>query len=75
MLIEDKGKDVTVTIHDNGVGVPAGRLAEAAVSGRIGVASSIGGRMSDLAGTVTVDSRPGAGTCVELTVPKKGLAS
>ena len=73
VLIEDKAKDVTVTVRDNGVGVTAGRLAEAAVSGRIGVASSIGGRMSDLGGTVALDSRPGEGTCVELTVPKTGL--
>jgi len=27
VLIEDDGADVTVTIRDNGVGVPAGRLA------------------------------------------------
>ena len=72
VLIEDLGKDVTVTIRDNGVGVPAGRLAEAAGSGRMGVANSIVGRMSDLGGTATLDSRPGAGTCLELTVSKKG---
>ena len=72
VLIEDIGKDVTVTIRDNGVGVPAARLAEAAVSGRMGVAYSIVGRMSDLGGTATLDSRPGAGTCLELTVSKKG---
>jgi len=75
VLIEDKGRDVTVTIRDNGVGVTAGRLAEAAVSSRMGVAGSIRGRMSDLGGTVTLDSWPGAGTCVELTVSKKGPAS
>jgi signal transduction histidine kinase len=72
VLIEDLGKDVTVTIRDNGVGVPAGRLAQAAVGGRMGVANSIVGRMSDLGGTATLDSRPGAGTCLELTVSKKG---
>jgi signal transduction histidine kinase len=71
VLIEDRGRDVTVTIRDNGVGVPAGRLADAAMSGRMGVASSIKGRMSDLGGTATIDSRPGAGTCLELTVRKR----
>jgi len=45
------------------------------VSSRMGVAGSIRGRMSDLGGTVTLDSWPGAGTCVELTVSKKGPAS
>lgn len=73
VLIEDKGRDVTVTIRDNGVGLPAGRLVEAAASGRLGMASSIGGRMRDLGGTAVLDSRPGAGTCLELTVSRKGL--
>lgn len=75
VLIEDHGKDVTVTVRDNGVGVLAGRLAEAAADGRMGVANSIRGRMSDLGGAVVIDSRPGAGTRLELTVGKKGLSS
>jgi len=75
VLIEERGEDVTVTIRDNGVGVPAGRLAEAAASGRMGVANSIRRRMSDLGGTSIIDSRPGAGTCLELTVSKKQLSS
>jgi signal transduction histidine kinase len=74
VLIEDMGKDVTVTIRDDGVGVPAGRLAEAAVSGRLGMANSIVGRMRDLGGTATLDSRPGSGTCLELTVSKGTVA-
>jgi len=74
VLIEDHGKDVSVTIRDNGVGVPAGRLAEAAESGRMGVANSIRLRMSDLGGSAVIDSRPGSGTCLELTVSKKGLS-
>ncbi len=72
VLIQDRGREVTVTIRDDGVGVSADRLAEAAAGSRMGVASSIGGRMSDLGGTFTLDSRPGAGTCVELSVGKKG---
>jgi signal transduction histidine kinase len=75
VLIEDHGKEVTVTIRDNGVGVPAGRLIEAAASGRMGVAKSIRGRMSDLGGTATLESTPDAGTCLELTVTKKGFLS
>jgi signal transduction histidine kinase len=73
VLIEDKGRDVTVTIRDNGVGVPAGRLAEAAVSGRMGITDSIEGRMRDLGGSAILDSRPGTGTSVELNVPRKEL--
>jgi len=75
LLIEDKGREVAVTIRDNGVGVPEGRLAEAARHGRMGMAHSIKGRMVDLGGTVTLDSRPGEGTSLELTVAKKGPAS
>jgi signal transduction histidine kinase len=71
VLIEDQGNEVTVTIRDNGVGLPQDRLAEAAGNGRMGVARSIRGRMSDLGGTATFDSRPGAGTWVELSVSKK----
>jgi signal transduction histidine kinase len=75
ILIEDKGRDVTVTIRDNGVGVPAGRLAEAAMNGRMGMSNSIEGRMFDLGGSVIFDSRPGEGTYLELTVAKKGRVS
>jgi signal transduction histidine kinase len=71
VLIEDDGADVIVTIRDNGVGVPSGRLAEAAEGGRLGVANSILRRVRDLGGTAIVDSRPGAGMSLELSVPKK----
>ena len=70
VLIEDDGLNVIVTIRDNGVGVPAGRLAEAADSGRMGVANSIRRRMSDLGGAAIIDSKPGAGMSLELSVPK-----
>ena len=75
VLVDADGHDVTVTIRDNGVGVSAERLAEAADSGRMGVANSIQKRMSDLGGTVIIESRPGAGTRLELTVSKKGPMS
>ena len=75
VLIEDHGKDVIVTVRDDGVGLREGRLAEAAGDGRMGVVNSIRGRMSDLGGTVVIDSRPGAGTRLELNVCKKGRSS
>jgi signal transduction histidine kinase len=75
VLIEDHGRDVTVTVRDDGVGVLAGRLVEAAGDGRMGVANSIQGRMKDLGGTATFDSRPGAGTRLELIVSKRGRSS
>ena len=42
---------VTVTIRDDGPGIPDGRLAEAAAAGRLGVSQSIRGRLRDLGGS------------------------
>ncbi|MDG4806042.1 DUF5931 domain-containing protein [Micromonospora sp. WMMD1120] len=70
VLIEDEGTTVTVSIRDEGPGIPAGRLAEAAAQGRLGVAQSIRGRVADVGGTVRIVSAPETGTEVELTVPR-----
>ena len=59
-----------MTVRDDGVGLAPDRLAEAEAAGRLGVAHSIRGRIRDLAGTVTITSRPGNGTEVELRVPR-----
>lgn len=72
VLLDDDGRGVSVTIRDSGTGVPAGRLEEALGEGRLGVASSIRGRLSDLGGTASVTSGPGGGTTVELRVPVGG---
>ncbi|MGV9215583.1 MacS family sensor histidine kinase [Micromonospora sp. RB23] len=70
VLIEDEGETVTVSIRDEGPGIEEGRLAEAAAQGRLGVAQSIRGRVTDLGGTVRIMSGPEAGTEIELTVPR-----
>ncbi|WP_410811792.1 MacS family sensor histidine kinase [Micromonospora sp. 067-2] len=70
VLIEDEGDTVTVSIRDEGPGIPDGRLAEAAVQGRLGVTQSIRGRVADLGGRVRIVSTPEVGTEVELTVPR-----
>ena len=70
LLVEDEPGAVTVSVRDDGPGIPAGRLEEAAAQGRLGVARSIRGRVADLGGTVVVDSAPGRGTEVELRVPR-----
>jgi signal transduction histidine kinase len=71
VLLEELPDTVVVTIRDDGVGIPAGRLEQAERSGRLGVVSSIRGRIADLGGTVVISSIPGAGTRVELTVPTR----
>jgi signal transduction histidine kinase len=70
VLLEDEAAAVLLTVRDDGCGFPDGRLAEAAKSGRLGVAQSIVGRLESIGGTASVVSGPGAGTEVELRVPR-----
>ncbi|WP_091665682.1 MacS family sensor histidine kinase [Micromonospora auratinigra] len=72
VLIEDEEETVTVSVRDEGPGIAEGRLAEAAAQGRLGVAQSIRGRVADLGGEVRIVSTPGAGTEIELSVPRSG---
>lgn len=69
VLLEDEDSTVTVTVRDEGPGIPDGRLAQAEAAGRLGVAQSIRGRVRDLGGTVTITTGPGHGTEVELRIP------
>jgi signal transduction histidine kinase len=71
VLVEDEPDVITVTIRDEGPGIPAGRLAEAAAAGRLGVSHSIHGRLRDLGGTAAIRSGPGEGTEVELRLPRE----
>jgi signal transduction histidine kinase len=70
VLVEDELGLVTVTIRDDGPGIPEGRLSEAAAAGRLGVSHSIHGRLRDLGGSATISSVPGEGTEIELRLPR-----
>jgi signal transduction histidine kinase len=70
VLVDDEGAAVSVTIRDDGPGIPDGRLAEAAAEGRLGVSHAISGRIRDLGGAADISSSPGAGTEVRLRVPR-----
>ena len=70
VLVEDEGDRVTVTVRDDGPGIPDGRLEQAAAAGRLGVSHSILGRIRDLGGSVHITSAPGEGTTVEFRVPR-----
>ncbi|WP_372339623.1 MacS family sensor histidine kinase [Nocardiopsis sp. CC223A] len=70
ILVEDEEDAVTVTVRDEGPGIPEGRLEEAGREGRLGITQSVRGRLRDLGGTVEVFSAPGQGTEVEMRLPR-----
>lgn len=70
VLLEDLGDAVVISVRDDGVGIPAGRLEEAVGEGRVGIAKSIVGRMNWLGGRAELRTGPGTGTEWELTVPR-----
>ncbi|OBF88260.1 ATP-binding protein [Mycobacterium sp. 852002-51152_SCH6134967] len=71
VLLEDLGDTITVSIRDDGTGIPEGRLKEAVREGRIGVAKSIVGRMDWLGGSAKLTTAPESGTEWELTLPRR----
>lgn len=72
VLVEDLGESVTVSIRDDGVGIAAGRLEEAAREGHLGVSKSIVGRLISLGGSAELHTGLGEGTEWELRVPRRG---
>jgi signal transduction histidine kinase len=70
VLLEDLGDRLVVSVRDQGPGIPAGRLEQAAAEGRMGVAGSIRGRIESLGGVAVLASLP-SGTEWELTIPRE----
>ncbi|WP_439117240.1 MacS family sensor histidine kinase [Nocardioides oceani] len=68
VLLEAFPDRVEVSVRDEGPGIPAGRLEQAAAEGRLGVSGSIRGRVADLGGTATL-STGSFGTEWEIVVP------
>lgn len=69
VLVEADDERVVLTVRDDGPGIPAGRLEQAAAEGRLGVAESIRGRVADLGGTADLRTDP-TGTCWTFSVPR-----
>ncbi|QBE49270.1 sensor histidine kinase [Leucobacter triazinivorans] len=63
--ISDGG--IEAVVRDDGIGLSPAVIENAAVRGRMGVAHSIVGRMSEIGGRAEVQSSPGTGTEVQLT--------
>jgi signal transduction histidine kinase len=70
VLVEEDTELVTITVRDDGPGIPPGRIEAAEAAGRLGIAQSIRGRVRDLGGTTVINSSPGLGTEVELRIPR-----
>lgn len=60
------GDEVTVTVRDDGPG-----FDPAAVAPGFGVARVLGRQLAGIGGSGVVESRPGSGTCVTITVPRR----
>lgn len=69
VLLEALPDRLTVSVRDEGPGIPEGRLHEAEAEGRLGVVESIRGRLAELGGSATLHSDP-HGTEWELVVPR-----
>lgn len=75
ILLEDLPDELVVTVRDDGPGVSPERLATAVREGRHGVRGSVVGRVAALGGRAEVTGIPGAGTEVEITVPRVAPAA
>lgn len=71
VLVEADDEAVTVSVRDDGPGIPEGRLEQAAAQGHLGVAASMRGRVQDLGGTLSLHTGPGEGTEWEIVVPRE----
>jgi signal transduction histidine kinase len=73
VMVQDLGDSVSVTVRDEGPGIPEGRLVEASAAGRLGVSGSIRGRLVDLGGEARLTSSS-FGTEWELVVPRENAS-
>jgi len=65
VVINRQADDLVALVVDHGCGFDPDQVPD----DRLGLAESVRGRIQDLGGSVTLWSRPGAGTTVMLTVP------
>ncbi|MCL1840750.1 MAG: DUF5931 domain-containing protein [Propionibacteriaceae bacterium] len=69
ILLEEDGGELIVSLRDDGVGMTAAQLRDAAAAGRLGVRESIQGRIRALGGVCSWRSEPQGGLEWEFRVP------
>lgn len=72
LLDQETDDEVILFVRDNGVGMTAESVSEAAGRGRMGIQDSIVGRMAAIGGSAMLTSSPGSGTEWELRFPLEG---
>lgn len=66
VALKDRGDDLLLTIADDGCGMPAELTGERKTYGMLGMRE----RVNMIGGHITIDSAPGRGTHIEVSIPK-----
>jgi signal transduction histidine kinase len=69
VLLEHEGRELIISVRDNGVGAKPEDITKAGDRGHIGVRDSVLGRIRDLGGQAVVRGAPGRGVDWELRIP------
>jgi signal transduction histidine kinase len=69
VLLEHEGRELVISVRDNGVGATPQDITKAGDRGHIGVRDSVLGRIRDLGGQAVVHAAPGRGVDWELRIP------
>jgi signal transduction histidine kinase len=69
VLLEHEGRELIISLRDNGIGAKAEDITKAGERGHIGVRDSVLGRIRDLGGQAVVRAAPGRGVDWELRIP------
>lgn len=69
VLLEHEGRELIISLRDNGIGAKAEDITKAGERGHIGVRDSVLGRVRDLGGQAVVRAAPGRGVDWELRIP------
>lgn len=71
LTLRRSGRDLVLTVADDGCGIADGRIRQALLDGHVGLAA-VAERAAVLGGSVTIDTSSGAGTCVTVRLPAPG---